>query len=67
MASIPLVSSQSTAVVSPSSLIVEEDERGYETDLSTESTDTEVNRDTSNWSRTDKKKLQHVTEFHTKY
>ena len=58
---------QSTAAVSPSSLIVEEDDRGYETYISAESTDTEVNRDTSNWSRADKKKLQHMTEFHTKY
>ena len=55
MASIPSMSSQSTATVCPSFLIVEEDERGYGTDLSTESTDTEVNRDTSNLSRTDNK------------
>ena len=56
MASIPSVSSQSMAAGSPSSLIVE-DERGYETDLSTESTNMEINRDTSSWSRTDKKKI----------
>ena len=66
MSPIPSMSSQSMAAGSLSSLIVE-DERGYETDLSTESTDTEINRDTSSWSRTDKKKLQHMTEFHTKY
>ena len=46
---------------------VEEDERGYETDLSAESTDTEVNQDTGNWSEREKKKLQHMTEFHAEY
>ena len=55
MASIPSTSSQSIAAGSSSPLKVEEDERGYETDLSTKRTDTEFNRDTSNWSRTDKK------------
>ena len=49
-------SSQSMTAGSSSPLIVEEDERGYETDLSTESTDTKVNRDTSNWSEREKKK-----------
>ena len=41
-------SSQSKAARSSSSLI--NDEKGYETDLSVESTDTEVNKDTSDWS-----------------
>ena len=67
MASIPSTSSQSMAAGSPSPLIVEEDDKGYETDLSADSTDTEVNRNTSNWFRTDKKKLRDMTEFHTKY
>ena len=52
---------------SSSPLVVEEDERGYKTDLSTENTDTEVNQDTSSWSEREKKKLQHMTEFHTEY
>ena len=59
---------QSMATGSPSSpLIVEEDERRYEIYLSAESTDTEVNQDTSNWSEQEKKKLQHMTEFHAEY
>ena len=37
------------------SLFSEEDERGYETDLSLENTDMEVNRNTSDWSNMDKK------------
>ena len=45
----------------------EEDEIGYESDLSTKNMDIEINTDTSNWSATDKKKLQHMTGFHTEY
>ena len=40
--SMPSTSRQSMATGSSSPLVVEEDERGYKTDLSTESTDTEV-------------------------
>ena len=47
---------QAMATGSSSPLVVEEDERGYETDLSAESTDTEVNQNTSNWSEWEKKK-----------
>ena len=46
--SIPSTSSQSMTAGSSSPLIVEEDEKGYETDLSTENTDNEVNKDTCN-------------------
>ena len=67
MASIPTTSKQSIAMVSPSSRTDEEDEMGYKTDLSTENTDIEINTDTSNWSTTDRKKLQHMTQFHTEY
>ena len=45
----------------------EEDKIGYETDLSTEDMDIEINTDTSTWSTADKKKLQHMTEFHMEY
>ena len=61
----PSTSSQSMAVRSPSPLV--NDEKEYETDLSAESTDTEVNKDTSNWSKRERRKLQHMTEFHTEY
>ena len=67
MASIPSTSRQTIAAGSSSSKTTEEDERGYETNLSTESTNTEININTNNWSNTDKKKLQHMTEFHTEY
>ena len=52
--STPSTSRQSMAAGSSSPLIVEEDERGYETDLSAENTDTEINRDIHNWSEREK-------------
>ena len=67
MASIPTMSKQSIAMVSPSSRADEEDEMGYKTDLSAKNTDIEINTDTSNRSTTDKKKLKHMREFHTEY
>ena len=60
-------SRHSMATGSSSPLIVEEYERGYKTNLSTESTDTEVNQDTGNWSERKKNKLQHMTKFHAEY
>ena len=38
-----------------------------ETDLEEINTDDEMNTDTSKWSEKGKKKLQHMTEFHTEY
>ena len=69
MASIPTptTSKQSIAMMSPSSRMDEEDKIGYETDPSTKDTDTEINTDISTWSTADKKKLQHMTEFHREY
>ena len=69
MASIPTptMSKQSIAMVSPSSRTDEEDEIGFETDLSAKNMDIEINTDTSNWPATNKKKLQRMTEFHTEY
>ena len=46
--SMPSASRQSMATGSSSLPVVEEDERGYKTDLSPENTDTEVNQDTGN-------------------
>ena len=54
-------------MASPFSRADEVDEIGYETDLSAENTDIEINTDSSNWSAADRKKLQHMTEFHTEY
>ena len=45
---IPCTSSQSMAARSSSPLL--NGEKGYETDISAESTDTGVNKDTSDWS-----------------
>ena len=42
----------------------EENRTDYETDLSAENTDDEIHANTSNWSPADKKRLQHMTEFH---
>ena len=69
MASIPIptTSQQSIVLAYPSSGTDEEDKIGYETDLSTEDTDIEINTDTSTWSTADKKKLQHMMEFHKEY
>ena len=39
----------------------------YETDLSAKDTDIEINTDTCTWSAADKKKLQHMMEFHQEY
>ena len=45
----------------------EENRIGYETNLSTENTKDEIHTDTSTWSTADRKKLQHMTEFHQEY
>ena len=37
------------------------------TDLEEVNTEDELNTDTSKWSEIEKKKLQHMTEFHTEY
>ena len=37
------------------------------TDLEEVNTEDEMNTDTSKWSEKEKKKLQHMTEFHTEY
>ena len=55
----PTTSKQSIAMASPSSRMDEEDKIGYETDLSAQDMDIEINTDTSAWSTADKKKLQH--------
>ena len=57
MATIPTTSKLSP---STSSGTDEENKINYETDLSAEDTDIEINMDTSTWSAADKKKLQHM-------
>ena len=46
----PTTYKQSIAMMSPSSRVDEEDNMGYETNLSAKDTDTEINTDTSTWS-----------------
>ena len=64
MATIPTTSKLSA---SASSGTDEENKIGYETNLSAENTNDEIHTDTSTWSTADKKKLQHMTEFHQEY
>ena len=45
----------------------EENRTDYENDLSAMNTDDEIHADTSTWSPTNKKKLQHMTKFHQEY
>ena len=45
----------------------EENRTDSDTDLSAENTEDELHADTSTWSPADKKKLQHMTEFHQEY
>ena len=60
MATIPMTSKISVSAD-------EENRTYYETDLSAENTDDEIHADTSIWSTADRKKLQHMTEFHQEY
>ena len=64
MATIPTTSKLSA---STSSGTDEENKIGYETDLTAENTNDEIHADTSAWSTVDRKKLQHMTEFHQEY
>ena len=45
----------------------EENRTDYETDLSAKNIDDEIHADTSTWSPANKKKLQHMSEFHQEY
>ena len=60
MATIPITSQITTCA--------DEDNRAdSDTDLSAENTEDELHADTSTWTPADKKKLQHMTEFHEEY
>ena len=60
MATIPTTSKITTSTD-------EENRTNYETDLSAKNTDDKIHANTSTWSPTNKKKLQHMTEFHQEY
>ena len=64
MATIPTTSK---LLPSTSSGTDEENRINYETHLSAKDTYIKINMNTSAWSAADKKKLQHMTEFHQEY
>ena len=45
----------------------EDNRTDSDTDLSTVDTKDELNTDTNTWTPADRKKLQHMTEFHEEY
>ena len=45
----------------------EDSQTNSDTDLSNINTEDEMNTDVSNWTAVEKKKLQHMTEFHEEY
>ena len=61
------ISTTSKPLPSTSSGTDEENKINYETNLNAEDTDIKINMDTSAWSTANKKKLQHMTEFHQEY
>ena len=55
-------------IASQITISADEDNRtDSDTDLSAENTEDELHADTSTWTPADKKKLQHMTEFHQEY
>ena len=60
MATIPFTSQITTCTD-------EDDRTDFDTDLSAENTEEELHANTSTWSPANKKKLQHITEFHQEY
>ena len=45
----------------------EDNQTNSDTDLSNINMEDEMNTDVSNWTAAEKKKLQHMTEFHEEY
>ena len=57
------------ATVSDTSSIVTSDDsrNNLETDLNINNMEDEMHTDTSNWTHAERKRLQHMTEFHVEY
>ena len=55
------------AFSSNTSPIISSEDSNSMTDLDRDNTEEEIHADTSNWTLTKKKKLQHMTEFHKEY
>ena len=45
----------------------EDSQNDLETDLNVDNTEDEMHMDTSNWTLAERKRLQHMTEFHEEY
>ena len=45
----------------------EDSQNDTETDLNIDNTEDEMHTDTSNWTLAERKRLQHMTEFHEEY
>ena len=61
-----IILSAAVAFLSSTSPIVASEDSS-ETDLNINSTEDEIHTDISNWTPAQKKKLQHMTEFHKEY
>ena len=55
------------AFISNSSPLTSSEEHNSMTDLDSDNTEEEMHADTSNWILANRKKLQHMTEFHKEY
>ena len=62
MATIPI-----TTPIPTSESMSEDNQTNSNTDLSNINTEDEMNTDVSSWTAVEKKKLQHMTEFHEEY
>ena len=62
MATIPI-----TTPIPTSESTSEDTHTNSDTDLSNINTEDEMNTDVSNWTNAERKKLQHMTEFHEEY
>ena len=57
-----------TTVSNTSPITTSEDSRNdLETDLNVDNMEEEMHMDTSNWTLAERKRLQHMTEFHEEY
>ena len=62
MATVPI-----TTPIPTSESTSEDSQTNSDTDLSNINTEDEMNTDVSSWTAVEKKKLQHMTEFHEEY
>ena len=63
----PVMATIPNTTLIPTSYSTSEDTQTSETDLSKINTEDEMNTDVSKWSDKERKKLQHMKEFHEEY